>query len=305
MSHEYCQEIINDFEKLLTTEIGYDVIIYAGENENIKEIHAHSNILSTRSLYFCTAFSNEWAKKKDGKFIFNKPNVPPQIFEIILRFIYCGKIDLTKLRGPEVLKLLIAVDEFDIQSLITHTQEYLSKHQDEFLQQNPIEILEIKICKEPEMLFDSDKFINLKAPLLKLLLKRDDLNLDEIVVWNSLLKWSIAQNPTISQDSTKWSKDEITIMERTLHEFIPLIRFYHISSDDFLDKIFPLKKLLPEDLVDDLLKFHIAPNRKPNVNNIQPPRLEVGTSFGHRDSSILMYNRIIIKEIRRIRKILK
>ena len=30
------------------------------------------------------------------------------------------------------------------------------------------------------MLFNSDKFINLQAPLLELLLKRDDLNMDEM-----------------------------------------------------------------------------------------------------------------------------
>lgn len=85
MSHEYCQEVLNDFEKLLTTEIGYDVIIYAGENENMKEFHAHSSILCTRTQYFYTAFSNEWAEKKDEKFIFKKPNVSPELFKVILR----------------------------------------------------------------------------------------------------------------------------------------------------------------------------------------------------------------------------
>ena len=66
-------------------EIGYDVIIYAGEEPNIKEIHAHSNILSIRSQYFRAAFSNEWAEKKDGKFVLRKPNISPQLFNIILR----------------------------------------------------------------------------------------------------------------------------------------------------------------------------------------------------------------------------
>ena len=52
-------------------EIGYDVIIYA-EEQNVKEIHAHSNILSVRSQYFRTAFSNEWAEKKRWKVYFQK-----------------------------------------------------------------------------------------------------------------------------------------------------------------------------------------------------------------------------------------
>ncbi len=85
MAFEYSQEIINDYEKLFETDEGYDVIIYAGENEIVKEIHAHSLILCIRSQYFRTAFSNEWAEKKNGKFIFKKPNISPQFFKIILR----------------------------------------------------------------------------------------------------------------------------------------------------------------------------------------------------------------------------
>jgi hypothetical protein len=80
MPFECPQEVINDLEKLLTDE-EYDVIIYAGENENVKEIHAHSSILRIRSQYFRTVFS----EKKDGKFIFKIPNISPQLFEMILR----------------------------------------------------------------------------------------------------------------------------------------------------------------------------------------------------------------------------
>ncbi|CAB4377903.1 unnamed protein product [Rhizophagus irregularis] len=85
MSFDYSQELINDYEKLLEANKGYDVIIYAGEDENAKEIHANSLILCIRSQYFQAAFSNEWAEKRDGKFILEKPNISPQIFKIILR----------------------------------------------------------------------------------------------------------------------------------------------------------------------------------------------------------------------------
>ena len=85
MTFECLQEIANDLEKLFENEKDYDVIIYAGENENMKEIHAHSLILRTRSQYFCTALSNKWAEKKDGNFIFKKPNISPHFFKIIIR----------------------------------------------------------------------------------------------------------------------------------------------------------------------------------------------------------------------------
>src|SRR3989440_5125907 len=114
-------------------------------------------------------------------------------------FIYCGNIELKNLQCPDVLKLLIAVDELNIHPLISHIQEYLIEHQAEFLHQNPTGILETVyqhetfidlwnfclevICEEHKMLFNSDQFINLKTPLLELLLKRDDLNVDEVIIW--------------------------------------------------------------------------------------------------------------------------
>ena len=64
MSSKFLAELSSDYKRLFETEIGYDVIIYAGEEQNMKEIHAHSNILCIRSQYFRAAFSNEWAKKK-------------------------------------------------------------------------------------------------------------------------------------------------------------------------------------------------------------------------------------------------
>ncbi|EXX76650.1 hypothetical protein GLOIN_2v1478619 [Rhizophagus irregularis DAOM 181602=DAOM 197198] len=286
MSSKFWKELSNDYEKLFEAEIGYDVIIYAGEEPNVKEIHAHSNILCIRSKYFRTAFSNEWAEKNDGKFIFRKPNIPSHLFDIILRFIYSGNIELKNLQGSDILKLLIAVDEINIQQLVFYIQEYLIKHQTEFLHQNAISILETVyqhetftdlwnyclqiICEEPKILFDSGNFINLKVQLLELLVKRDDLNIDEIEIWEGLLKWCLSQQ-NMENDPTKWSKDDITKIERSLHRFIPLIRFYDIKSIDFFYKVYNYKNILPQDLIHDLLEFHIVPNMKPKTN-VAPSR---------------------------------
>ncbi|RGB39405.1 hypothetical protein C1646_664663 [Rhizophagus diaphanus] len=281
MISKFWEELSNDYEKLFETEIGYDVIIYAGDDQNVEEIHAHSNILCARSQYFRTAFSNEWAEKKDGKFIFRKSNISPQLFNIILRFNYCGNFELKNLQGSEVLKLLIAVDELNVNSLISHVQEFLIEHQTEFLQQNPTGILEIiyqyetftdlwnfclgKICEKPKILFSSENFINLKAPLLELLLKRDDLNMDEIEIWEYLLKWCFAQQ-NMQNDPTKWNKDDIIRVERELYRFIPLIQFYDIEPTDFFYKVYFYKDILPQDLIHDLLEYHIVPDIKSKVN---------------------------------------
>ncbi|GET57399.1 BTB/POZ protein [Rhizophagus irregularis DAOM 181602=DAOM 197198] len=57
-------------------------------------------------------------KKRMEKFILRKPNISPYLFNTIIRFIYCGNIELKNLQGSDVLKLLIAVDELNIQQLI-------------------------------------------------------------------------------------------------------------------------------------------------------------------------------------------
>ncbi|GBC07290.1 hypothetical protein RclHR1_07360013 [Rhizophagus clarus] len=268
MLSESSQDVINDYGKLLENDEGYDVIIYVSENENEKEIHAHSVILRIRSQYFRAAFSKECHEKIDGKFIFRRPNISSQLFEIILRFIYCGKIDLENLHGHNILKLLLAVNELEIQTLINNIQEYLIKYQDGFLQQNLVEILETvyqhkplselfdrslkKICEEPEILFNSNKFINLKPSLLELVLERDDLLLDEIVIWDNLIKWCLAQHSNISQDPTQWNNEDITIMKKTIHKFISLIRFNHISSESFATKIYPFKEIMAKKLVNNI-----------------------------------------------------
>ncbi|GBB93249.1 hypothetical protein RclHR1_02140002 [Rhizophagus clarus] len=251
MSYEFCQEVANDYEKVFESDEEYDVIIYAGEN--MKELNAHLFVLRTRSLYFRTGFSKKWAEKKDGKFIFKKPNISHEIFEIILRyFVYLLR------------------------------KEYLIKHDHEFLQQQcSVEILETiyqhesftelwnfclkKICEEPEILFNSNRFINLSERLLEFILKQDDLNLDEILIWDGLIKWCLAQHLDISRDIKKWDKDEVTILKKTIQRFIPLIRFYDISLEDFKLKVFPYKVLLPVNLINDILTFHSI--RKDNVSN--------------------------------------
>src|SRR5581483_10909618 len=120
-----------------------------------------------------------------------------------------------------------------------------------------------------KILFNSNKFINLKAPLLELLLKRDDLNMDEIEIWEGLLKWCFAQQ-NVNNDPAQWSKEDITRIERSLYRFVSLIRFYDIEPTDFFYKVYKYKDILPQDLIYDLLEFHIDPNAKPKANITSP-----------------------------------
>ncbi|PKY22541.1 hypothetical protein RhiirB3_436540 [Rhizophagus irregularis] len=62
-------------------------------------------------------------------------------------------------------------------------------------------------------------------------------------------------------------------MERAIHRFIPLIRFYYISSKDFVTKVYPFREIMPKDLISNILIFRMAPDEKINVDiHVQPPR---------------------------------
>jgi hypothetical protein len=100
---------------------------------------------------------------------------------------------------------MIASDELNLKKLTKVAEDFIIENHHQFLQKDPVGILQIvynckppanlqefcleKICSEPGSLFNSEKFTKLPAPLLEIILKRDDLNLDEIEIWENLIKW--------------------------------------------------------------------------------------------------------------------
>src|SRR5437868_1980036 len=103
---------------------------------------------------FVLHFLMNWSEKKDGKFIFKKQNISPQIFNIILgnvklisvikilivylkiyskylviltRFIYCENIELKNLQSLDELKLLIVMHHTFILNFYTKTLQIFSK----------------------------------------------------------------------------------------------------------------------------------------------------------------------------------
>src|SRR2546423_1262192 len=82
----------------------------------------------------------------------------------------------------------------------------------------------------------------------------------------NLLKWCFAQQ-NIKDDPKNWSKEDITKVESSLRRFIPLVRFYDIEPTDFFYKVYCYKDILPQDLVHDLLEFHIVPDMTPKTKN--------------------------------------
>src|SRR6266542_3124610 len=56
----------------------------------------------------------------------------------------------------------------------------------------------------------------------------------------------------------------------TIFFYRALIRFYEISSKDYINKVRPYEEILSKELRDDVLKFHMIPGYKPTFNTYTP-----------------------------------
>jgi hypothetical protein len=74
--------LLRDILLMFKNAKDHDVAFYVGENR--KKFLAHSNFLKARSEYFKTALSDKWITKKNNLIEFEKPNISPTVFEIIL-----------------------------------------------------------------------------------------------------------------------------------------------------------------------------------------------------------------------------
>ena len=79
-------KLVYDLTNLLIESDFYDIEIKVGVEQNVKTFKAHSNILKARSSYFKVALSVNWIKRSEnGIILFEKENISPRIFEVLLK----------------------------------------------------------------------------------------------------------------------------------------------------------------------------------------------------------------------------
>ncbi|KAG9287972.1 hypothetical protein G9A89_017567 [Geosiphon pyriformis] len=283
------ESLIHDFSKLLQHSDEYNLIIEAGEEAELKKFQAHSNILRARSPYFQRVLSNDWAKKKDHMLVFKKPNITAKIFEIILGYMYTGVVNLNTEKGADVLQILIAADELELLELINHVQEHLITNESKWLQESAVKTIQIvsrhepfgklkehyfqMVGNNPQFIFKSNDFLSLEESVLVSLLQKDDLNMEEIEVWQSLIKWGIGNTPRlIEQELVSWDAEKFAALQKTIRKCIPLIRYYDISGDDYFNYVIPYKKIIPKSVRKEIWAHHLKSIRQLPLD-ILPPRV--------------------------------
>jgi hypothetical protein len=150
----------------------------------------------------------------------------------------------------DFFKVLAAADVLHLQELVDYLQKYLIKNKSEWIEQhfeftyqislqsnNLLELQEFctnLMAQFPDKILKSFEFTSLSEKSLISLIKRDDLQMREIEVWEHVLKWGLAQNPTLVQDPDTWTDDDFMAMKNTLQQCLSFIRLFSLSSKELL-----------------------------------------------------------------------
>jgi len=80
-------------------------------------------------------------------------------------------------------------------------------------------------------------------------------------IWDRLLEWARA-NPIISADITLSQEKTLA---NTLKDFLPLVRFFQMSKNEFLEKVLPLDSIIPRELFRELVSYYLIDIRSDDL----------------------------------------
>ncbi|RIB29217.1 hypothetical protein C2G38_2027897 [Gigaspora rosea] len=293
MTVKFFEKLSDNYLELLDDKEDFNIIIKVGESSNTKIFQAHSAILRYRSLYFRNELANI-SKDKNNIKTLDLKNVSVQQFEIIIKYIYGGIFLLKNHNASFIFELMLIAYEFLFDELAKYLETHLIENEShahwlrlnftriyqKIFQNNKLQELQ-KWCndivvKYPEKIFDSEEFITIQENALVSLISRDDLQMEEVKIWNNVIRWGIAQNPGLPSDSKNWTHGNFLALKTTLQNCLPHIRYFHISCDEVTDNLQPYKQILENDLWDDITRKFMSPNRQIS-STILPPRKILNT----------------------------
>ncbi|GES83724.1 carbohydrate-binding module family 13 protein [Rhizophagus clarus] len=255
-------------------------------------------VLDDKEYYDITIEVGNGPNKNDGTLTHVKlPNILPEIFQIILRYIYGGKLSLKEYNDLDIFNILVAANELSLLELIIYLQSFLIKNKTKWMEQNFSLIYQMsfentfldlqKFCKEliskqPEKIFNSPDFTSISEKVLISLIQHDKIKMSEAQVWEYVLKWGITQNPGLPSDLSSYSNNDFNTLKDTLKQCITFVKFTKFTSIEFLNKVYPYKKIIPEELYEDSIKYFLG-----NPNNTSKPQVIKEMGSKNIDSKII------------------
>ncbi|KAL4232923.1 PHR domain [Mactra antiquata] len=230
---------------MLKNQIDYDVTLLMGKSQ--EPVLAHSYVLSARSANMESILTDH--KDRISKMV-AIPNVTAEVFRPILEFFYTDEIELSFQLASSIIPATCIVGSRD---LMNSCFRYLLS---EMSADNVCIILEhahkvnVKqvyyrclqfIYTNAEEVLLSKPFLKLCSDCVEDIVKSDDLNAEELAVFNALTAWADSQNLAKNVVPTDESRREI------LGELLYHVRFKLIGVDEFTQHISKMEVLQKEE----------------------------------------------------------
>ncbi|CAH0380960.1 unnamed protein product [Bemisia tabaci] len=230
-------ELRERFEYIFQNSLFCDAHFIVGQDTNRQTISAHKLVLAASSVVFLTMFSEKWSTDRPEITV---PDVDPTAFKQMLQFLYSDDISLTV---KNVSSVLYAAKKYSILALENRCANFLL---DQLCVENSFSILiqarlfdlqkvvdaSLKvIAGDTEEALMADDFLNIDYETLCLILKRSDLKIVEIHLFDALLRWS----------ETECERKKLVInpdnQRHVLRDALYLMRFPLMDPEDFASKV--------------------------------------------------------------------
>ncbi|KAL5018964.1 hypothetical protein ScPMuIL_004686 [Solemya velum] len=175
-------------------QIAFDVTFLVGEYR--QEIQAHKFVLISRSLVFETMLCGPLAETYEAIPV---PDIEPDAFKTMLRYMYCDEVDLEEMNVSETL---YAAKKYCVDDLSKLCTDHFAKIIDaenacallddaqKFNESLLSEMCFAYILENGERCLQTASFCDLSRSSVRVILEADNLFANETTVWRALLKWS-------------------------------------------------------------------------------------------------------------------
>ena len=151
------------------------------------------------------------------------------------RYIYTGILSADEDNNVSLVEIVVAADELELLEVYQQLEKCLLENKSAW--QLPKDFITIcqydnftnlyklaldLVCENPEILFKSKEFLKMKEVHLIQVLRCDELEIEEIEIWEYLIKWGIENTDSILDDNlTYWTQMDFTELKRTLQNCNP------------------------------------------------------------------------------------
>ncbi|CAG8619051.1 13620_t:CDS:2, partial [Acaulospora morrowiae] len=269
------ERLSKNFGEYLAEGGGYDVKIHIGKYNDQKTFEVHSMILTARSPYFRRKIDNIPMNSRKSVIELHESEIP-QAADITLFLLSEDFLDILLSTNEPLLSddpslvvdFILTADKLELNELVNYLQYIFIEDRTEWLYKN-IDKVYARIFHHPslkifknfykdiirnnvELMFQSDNFISIPLSDVILIVSRDDLLVDEVKIWNQVVKWCVSQFPDLLINPEHWTFKECDDVRSMMNNFIDLIRWKYISGNGFTNHVIPYAKILPVKLYQDL-----------------------------------------------------